>query len=169
MDAWKEQAMWLLRFVFADPASRKEFVLVVVSAVCFLLVALRLTSAAWGMKLNGWARIVLVGCFGILLTLAAVTAVRIYALPALSGAALQSAAQIAAVALVLLLVCIPLQAWILKGNYLKSLFTLLSSVLASVLLTCLVHTAFQALQHGVKVADVVRERKDSQQREISAQ
>ena len=33
MDAWKEQMMLVLRFVFADPASRKEFVLVVVSAV----------------------------------------------------------------------------------------------------------------------------------------
>ena len=168
MDAWKEQMMLVLRFVFADPASRKEFVLVVVSAVCFLLVALRLTSDAWGRKLNGWARIMLVGCFGILLTLAAVTAVRIYALPALSGTTLRSAAQIAAATLVLLLVYIPLQAWILNGNYFKSLFTLLSSVLASVLLTCLVHTAFQALRHGVGVADMERKRKASVEKEISA-
>lgn len=167
MEQWKEQAVALLRTLFASPASDREFALLIVAATVFLLIGLRVLAGAWGMKMTGWSRIIIAALLGIALTLAAVTAVRVYALPEISGNALRTGLQIGAALVALLLIVVPLLCWLLHGRYFESMMTVACSLLAAALLTALVDGIFKSVQHGAGVANAQREKRAAEEREMA--
>ena len=148
MNVWKAELLAILNSLLGSPSTKTEFIILSAVVVITSIVGLRIASGVFGLKMNEWWRVIFVAIATFAVAFASVAAIRIYLLGAISSASLQLGLQIGAAVLVVLIIGIPLQILLQKGNYLEALSSFAATLIITALITAGAHTAYQAIVVG---------------------
>jgi len=158
MNVWMKEITAVLRDVVFNPHSDTQAITLLVVAVVFWMIVLRLTSGAFGLHNTGWLRIVIVTSVTTTLVLAAVCAIRLYVLQDSMAHGTRLALQIGAAVLAILILGLPVQCLLMRGSYFSSLFSMASALILAALITIGVQGAMGAVKSGHTDMKKVRDR-----------
>lgn len=148
MNVWKTELLAILNALLGSPSTRTEFIILSAVVILMSIFCMRIASGIFGLKMNEWWRVIFVVVMTSAMAFGGVAAVRIYLLSAISSASLQLWLQIGTAVLVILLIGIPLQILLQKGNYLEALSSFGATLIITALITAGSHAAYQAIVVG---------------------
>jgi len=163
MNIWTSELQNIIKLLFgnAGKATDIEIAVCAVAAVILAIFALKWAGNSFGFAMADRGRSTAVIAVWILLALAATAAINIYAAPLIKNPALVKWIPVAACALILLILIVPLAMVLLKSKYLQTLLAMLISIGAAAGIVLLVHGALGMASQGGKDFKKTKERTDS--------
>lgn len=167
MNMWLFELKKVVSLILAT-TDRTEAIVVAAAAALSFLIVLRATSGAMGLKYPAWPRIFVAYGPAFVLALAALIAVRLYALPEIHSSALGLGLQIAAPVLIVLAIALPLAAWLEKGSYVECLMNLAVALLAMVIVAVMVRAGWKSFVGGREQMQRSKERTEMINTDVNA-
>lgn len=133
MKSWSGEAVQVLSRVVGHAPASGEFKIVAAIGLLVLMISLRVSLAAGGMKDCGWPRHLLAAALGLAAMLCAAIAVSLYVEPLMKTDVLRLAVHLGGPLLALLSIGIPLQMLVLRGQYGQVLFAFAAAAISGLL------------------------------------
>jgi hypothetical protein len=166
-NTWSAELSNLLDGILVHPASQVQLIALLLIAIISFAAIMRLSANAVGMKLNSHMHVATV-CFVALVTsLALVLLIRVYVAPKLASPALVIGLQYGIALLSLMLVAVPIQSWLMKGNYFEALLNMGVSIVGAMLITALCNAGWNAVSKGKSEMERAHQRKAAVENDLS--
>lgn len=160
MNTWKNEMLDLLSLLLGRPETTTQYVIAGIAGLIAFVVVMKVAANIMDAGRSSVASVLLVLLPGIFITLAAVTATRLYALPHIP-AKFHILTQACAAAVAILLIAVPIQCLIQKINYIKALIATALSVIAAGALIALVNVIYGSISTGEGQFKQIKGRKDA--------
>ena len=160
MESWMNELVKVLGGVLAGPDTAAQMWSTFAVAVLSCVVIMRLTAGAFGLRLPTLGRALPATLVPVILSLAAVIALRLYLLNKVDSAAVRLACQIGVAVLIALAVAVPMQCFLFKGNYLAGLLNLCAALIIAALITVAFRAGWQAVTSGKSSVLKAKERNE---------
>ena len=166
MHPWITEFLRLAHLLLARPETHNEFMAGIAAGAIGLILAMRLTSSAFGLKLNGWLVSFLMAVITLVVVFASVCALRMYILKPTTAPLVRLIAQGATAGLVTLIVVVPLQCLIQRGSYLESFLATATAIVAMVLIVVAFRAAWHAAAGGKLSSERMRTRNQAMEADM---
>ncbi len=160
MDAWTTEFWYLLNGLMGNPSGTMQTA--VFRIVGFFVMIFTFEFAGHGMGANkqiGLPRVILAFVVGMLVTLVAFAAARLYLLPLLPDGTVNKVVLYGVSAAAVLLIAVPLQCLIRKSKYVSMAVSFVSSFIVVYLIIFALNAALGSILAGGKSSESIRERK----------
>jgi hypothetical protein len=148
MYAWKVEMFRIINTALCRPSSPLELTTLALLALITYVLVSRKIGGALEIIMTDILHSLAATAVGVAAVLAVTAAANLYIVPGIGSPALRLSASIVAAALALLAIAVPAVCLIQKGSYLNSLFTILLSIAAALVVVLLVHAGFKAVSSG---------------------
>lgn len=150
MNELKTEVLSILNAILGSPKDSVELGALIVAALLGGILFLKIVGRLLKYPMADFGRSAVVVLTGAAVSLAAVAAFNVYAVPAIDNPAVARYTPIAIVAVILLAGVLPLACFLLKSRYLQTLAGVILSIAAAAAIVLLVQYAFGAFREGAK-------------------
>lgn len=161
MDAWRNELLRLADLCMGRPAPMLDIVVTVVMALAAFVLVLRTVAKAIGCHMPETGRSLAVLLLGLILTIPAYLALRIYVVPLISNPLIRNFLPVALVLVIVVTLIIPYSCWMLRGKYFEAMLSVLLAILAGAGVLLLTAAGWRALEQGGKGMDRTKKRTES--------